>query len=148
MPPKQATLGYVRSSQQTLGCTFRGYSVTRNLADIALFDSKFFGIPQGAKSKPQQSTLAFNSTQSSKAETPQGPKAEKTNGSIIENGTDDAKKQEDDGDIELGDNPGILETASKEPVLKTEKSKSSRDKTLSPIESKAVDEDRKDDEGV
>lgn len=67
---------------------------------------------------------------------------------MIENGTEDAKKQEVDGDIEIGDNPGILETAFKEPVLKTEKSTSSRDETLSPIELKVVDKDRKDDQGV
>lgn len=74
MPPKQATLG------------------------------KFFGNPQGAKPKPQQSTLAFNPSQSSKA------------------------------------------TASKEPALKIEKSKSPRDKLLETVESIAADEDMTDGE--
>ncbi|KAL8994885.1 MAG: hypothetical protein Q9169_005259 [Polycauliona sp. 2 TL-2023] len=40
MPPKQATLGYVKSSQKTL--------------------HKFFGHTNGSNAKPQQSTLSFN----------------------------------------------------------------------------------------
>ncbi|KAI7013959.1 hypothetical protein KC355_g4850, partial [Hortaea werneckii] len=51
MPPKQATLGYVKSGQQTIG--------------------KFFGNPNGASAAPQQSKLKFSSKAESK------PKAEK-----------------------------------------------------------------------
>lgn len=124
------------------------YPVVRILADIALFVSKFFGNPQGAKSKPQQSTLAFNPTQSSKAENPPSPKAINTNGLVIENGTENAKKGEDDGDTDMGGQSGLLDTASKNPALKTEESKTSRDKPLNPTQSTVANEDMKDDEGV
>lgn len=148
MPPKQATLGYVKSSQQTLGCMLQTTPVVRNIANRTLFDSKFFGNPQGAKSKPQQSTLAFNPAQSFKAEKSKDPKVDSTNGSVMENGTEDAKNREDDGDVGMGGNSGTLKTISKEPALKVEKSKSSRDKILYSIESTVADENIKDGEGV
>ncbi|TKA78633.1 hypothetical protein B0A55_02675 [Friedmanniomyces simplex] len=49
MPPKQATLGYVKSGQQTLG--------------------KFFGGQNGGKAAPQQSKLKFGSKAKPKAKT-------------------------------------------------------------------------------
>ncbi|MCJ1423241.1 hypothetical protein MMC29_001123 [Sticta canariensis] len=114
MPPKQATLG------------------------------KFFGNPQGVKSKPQQSTLAFNRAQSPNVEKLQGSGENSTNGSVVENGTEDAEKQED---VELGGRLGIIETASKESALKIEKPKvSPNHKFLDPVESAVTDEDMKDDE--
>lgn len=113
-----------------------------------LLNSKFFGNPQGAKSKPQQSTLAFSPAQLSKAETPQGSKSKSTNGSAKENRTGVAKKQEDDENIEMRDKPGRLQIAPKEPALKIEKSKNSRDKTIDPIESMTADEDMKDVDGM
>lgn len=64
MPPKQATLGYVKCPQQTLGCgsselAQRGAG-TSYRADASLIYRKFFGLPNGAGTKPQQSTLAFS----------------------------------------------------------------------------------------
>lgn len=64
MPPKQATLGYVKCPQQTLGCgsselAQRGASTSYH-ADASLIYRKFFGRPNGAGNKPQQSTLAFS----------------------------------------------------------------------------------------
>ncbi|KAI7477332.1 DNA ligase [Hortaea werneckii] len=85
MPPKQATLGYVKSGQQTIG--------------------KFFGNPNGAPAAPQQSKLKF----SSKAEPK--PKAEKTEHQKTEHETEAgtngvanglAKKEEQE-DIEMED---------------------------------------------
>lgn len=119
-------------------------SVVRNIANGTLFDSKFFGNPQGAKSKPQQSTLAFNPAQLSKAEKSKDPKVNSTNGSVTENGTEDSKNREDDGDVEIGGNSGTLKTISKGSALKVEKSKRSRDKTLYSIESTVADENIKD----
>lgn len=98
------------------------------------------------KSKPQQSTLAFNPAQSPKVEKLQGSGENSTNGSVVENGTEDAEKQED---VELGGRLGMLETASKESALKIEKPKVSvNHKFLDPVQSAVKDEDMKDDEGV
>ena len=60
MPPKQATLGYVKSSQQTLGCMSPWETLQAVCLSTILY-RKFFGQQQnGPKPKPQQSTLAFN----------------------------------------------------------------------------------------
>ena len=60
MAPKQATLGYVKSSQQTLGCGFHNRVPTK--VDLVLtLRSKFFGNPNGNKAAPQQSKLKFSS---------------------------------------------------------------------------------------
>ena len=67
MPPKQATLGYVKSSQQTLGCMHPENPTSSRCLTIYL-SSKFFGQQQnGPKPKPQQSTLAFNPPKASKS---------------------------------------------------------------------------------
>lgn len=110
------------------------------------FNSKFFGNPQGVKSKAQQSTLAFNPAQSPKVDKLQGSGEKSANGSVVENGTEAARKQED---VELGDRLGTLETASKESALKIEKPKASlKHEFLDPVESAVTDEDMKVDEGV
>lgn len=115
----------------------QNYSVVRNLADTAFSDSKFFGNPQVAKSKPQQSTLAFNPAPSPKVEKPQGYDAKNANGSVIDNGIEDAKK-EDDGDTEVDNESRISEAEFKEPALKIKRSESSRDKM---VQSVVADED-------
>lgn len=78
MPPKQATLGYVKSSQLTLGCMLRFCAVIRGFTDNLLHNRKFFKNPNGPKSKPQQSTLAFSTGQSSKSEKTSKPKTNNT----------------------------------------------------------------------
>ena len=60
MPPKQATLGYVKSKQQTLGCMIPALRLlSYDLANVHLLNRKFFGQSNGVGAKPQQSTLAF-----------------------------------------------------------------------------------------
>ena len=64
MPSKQATLGYVRTGQTTLGLVF----LIRDLLFIAsiaqtdeyILSRKFFGQPNGTKDPPLQSKLAFS----------------------------------------------------------------------------------------
>ena len=101
------------------------------------------------KSKPQQSTLAFNPAQSPKVEKTQGSgenSTSSTNSSVVENGTEDTEKRED---VELGGRLGVLETASKESALKIEKPKVSPNHNfLDPVESAVTHEDIKDDEGM
>ena len=67
MPPKQATLGYVKSGQQTLGCML---PVNRQSAHSLMRIHpirKFFGRPAGSSPKPQQSKLAFQRPHTIKA---------------------------------------------------------------------------------
>ena len=67
MPPKQATLGYVKSGQQTLGCML---PVDRQFAHSLMRICpirKFFGRPTGSSPKPQQSKLAFQRPHTTKA---------------------------------------------------------------------------------
>ncbi|KAI7707924.1 DNA ligase, partial [Hortaea werneckii] len=75
MPPKQATLGYVKSGQQTIG--------------------KFFGNPNGASAAPQQSKLKFSSKaeSKSKAEKTEHETEASTNG--VANGLAKKEEQED-----------------------------------------------------
>ena len=67
MPPKQATLGYVKSSQQTLGCMLP-QNLTYEYTINQTASRKFFGQPQnGSRPKPQQAKLAFNPLKASKS---------------------------------------------------------------------------------
>ena len=67
MPPKQATLGYVKSSQQTLGCMLPSNPTLEHIINHITF-RKFFGQTQnGSKPNPQQSKLAFNPPKASKS---------------------------------------------------------------------------------
>ena len=59
MPPKQATLGYVRNSQTTLGCV-NSVIAARYLTNN-LLNSKFFSQPNGSRAPAQQSKLASSS---------------------------------------------------------------------------------------
>lgn len=75
-PPKQATLGYVRSSQSTLGCV--SHSVA---AWLLIHRSKFFGGTTGVSAKPQQAKLAFSSNASKNGRT-EGP--DRNSDSVVE----------------------------------------------------------------
>ena len=59
MAPKQATLGYVKSGQRTLGCIVLRYSTQTTFPNWFGVGSKFFGNPNGVAPEPQQSKLAF-----------------------------------------------------------------------------------------
>lgn len=59
MAPKQATLGYVRPSQSTLTCGPRDH-LYGSPALMCLCHRKFFGKPNGAPAKTQQSKLSFS----------------------------------------------------------------------------------------
>ena len=61
MPPKQATLGYVRHPQQTLGCETKGNLFSDRQLTL-IWNRKFFGLRDGVSPKKQQSTLAFKSS--------------------------------------------------------------------------------------
>ena len=69
MPPKQATLGYVRSKQQTLGCLLLAHHELHfcTATNAYLLFRKFFGRPTGSSPKPQQSKLAFKKPHTTKA---------------------------------------------------------------------------------
>lgn len=82
MAPKQATIGYVKSSQMTLGCAAILFSPHRSRTlRLTTFLSKFFGNPNGSKAPAQQTKLAFSLNSG-------GQKKEK----VV------AKEEEDDGD--------------------------------------------------
>lgn len=66
MPSTQATLGYVKSSQTTLGCDSRPACLEGQQANPHVPHSKFFGQPNGTKAPPKQSKLSFSTKASSK----------------------------------------------------------------------------------
>lgn len=73
MAPKQVTLGYVESGQQTLGCIapLRLVQHLPSIADAIEMGSKFFDNPNAQKPQPQQTKLAFHDDEEkSKAGTP------------------------------------------------------------------------------
>jgi len=70
MPPKQATLGYVKDSQTNITCVFRRISrYFAVFANTASWNSKFFGAPNGPKPPAKQSKLAFSSKSTSNGAT-------------------------------------------------------------------------------
>lgn len=111
MAPKQATLGYVKPAQQTLGCAYSEYLVLYLFgAPINLTSCidarKFFGNGSAMKPKPQQSTLAFDRGRAK-------PKAAKHDiarkddghqGPAAANGMDEDVKSENDEVVEYNVN--------------------------------------------
>jgi len=66
MPPKQATLGYVKDSQTNITCVFPHTSLYfATSANSASWNSKFFGAPNGPKPPAKQSKLSFHSKSTS-----------------------------------------------------------------------------------
>jgi DNA ligase-1 len=66
MPPKQATLGYVKDSQTNITCVFPHTSCYLALfANIISCNSKFFGTPNAPKPPAKQSKLSFSSKNTS-----------------------------------------------------------------------------------
>lgn len=83
-PPKQSTLGYVKPSQRTLTCVLLSTNCvvqSRVLTKSSLL-SKFFGGPNGAKSAPQQSKLAFSSKAQASEHKPEKTEDDSTNGEV------------------------------------------------------------------
>jgi DNA ligase-1 len=66
MPPKQATLGYVKDPQTTLGCVCFLYYFFESFLMHMLLVSKFFGQPNGTKPPAKQSKLSFSSKSAAK----------------------------------------------------------------------------------
>ena len=99
MPPKQATLGYVKPSQQTLGCIHVVFA-PRQLSTDSNHDRKFFAHPNGTKSKAQQSTLAFKSPNDAKNPSLPNHNAVKE-GEIL-------KSEEDKNEASDSDREGLL----------------------------------------
>ena len=93
MPPKQATLGYVKSGQQTLGCML---PVNRQSAHSLMRICpvrKFFGRPTGSSPKPQQSKLAFQRPHTTKAAQGKSEEADTLNKDVA--GDEDLKMDSD-----------------------------------------------------
>jgi len=88
MPPKQATLGYVRDSQTTLGLVMTLFVFWPKLT----LYRNFFGKPNGTKPPPKQSTLSFSTKSSSKNETA-SPSSAKEN--------EDNQQKDGDSDIDM-----------------------------------------------
>ncbi|KAL8821240.1 MAG: hypothetical protein Q9191_007349 [Dirinaria sp. TL-2023a] len=84
MPPKQATLGYVKSSQQTLG--------------------KFFGNPNDPKAK-QQSTLAFGKSKESTKSKKEDADEEDLQPGKKRTISGTVKDEDTDGDFQMADEP-------------------------------------------
>ena len=68
MPPKKATLGYVKSRQRTLGCMLLAHVYRPTTANGHVESRKYFHPPTRASNNPQQSTLAFQNPKSTKKE--------------------------------------------------------------------------------
>ena len=88
MAPKQATLGYVRDSQTTLGLVKTWLYFVLGLT----LYSKFFGKPNGTKPPVKQSTLSFATKSNSKNDTPSSSSAKET---------EDAEMKDEDSDNEV-----------------------------------------------
>ena len=87
MPPKQATLGYVKDSQTTLGWV--RLPKRKRLLLIHVL-SKFFGKPNGTNAPAKQSKLSFSTKPSSA--TPSSSAAKEN---------EDAEMKDEDSDTEV-----------------------------------------------
>ncbi|GAB7364382.1 hypothetical protein MBLNU230_g4925t1 [Neophaeotheca triangularis] len=124
--PQQATLGYVKSSQRTLG--------------------NFFGKPSGSKPEGQQSKLSFSSKSSKRAPKKEDVDDEVTSGATAENDTNGATKHENDADVKMEDaSPPVKEEDAKEEGTVKQEPMSSgakkRPASTEPADSPAEDED-------
>lgn len=105
-PPKQSTLGYVKPSQRKLTCVafFQSLVVRFRLLIRSSSLSKFFGGPNGAKSAPQQSKLAFSTKAQASERVPEKKEDDYTNGEL-ESANKDVEMEDA---AEAKDEPEIL----------------------------------------
>jgi DNA ligase 1 len=65
MPPKQATLGYVKDSQTNITCVPLRTCQVNQFTNADSWYRKFFGNPNGPKPPAKQSKLSFSSKSTS-----------------------------------------------------------------------------------
>jgi len=85
MPPKQATLGYVKDSQTNITCVSPRISRSdMTFSNTAYLASKFFGNPNAPKPPAKQSKLSFSSKSTS-------------------NGAPSSSASKENGDVDMAD---------------------------------------------
>ncbi|KAF2866839.1 hypothetical protein BDV95DRAFT_199649 [Massariosphaeria phaeospora] len=147
MAPKQATLGYVRPSQTTLGCEDSlAVFFTSHRLQLIDSDRKFFGKSAGTAAKSQQSKLSF----STKSEAPKKGDKPKDETSALKEGSEHTEagasvKEAADGDSMEVDREVASPTGKKRQVKDEEDgsddeppSKRQRTKPAKPAQDKAT----------